>query len=104
MTGTRQLIERDQALATLSQASQRARTGGCTMLVAGEAGVGKTALVDTVAQGSSDRVLRGACEPLFTARPLGPFVDIAASLPESLVRRSRPEVGFTPRSRRYSTS
>ncbi len=54
------------------------------MLVAGEAGVGKTALVDVVAERSTDRVLRGACEPLFTARPLGPFIDIARSLPEPL--------------------
>ncbi|MBK5332593.1 MAG: AAA family ATPase [Ilumatobacteraceae bacterium] len=84
MTGCRQLIEREEALAILSQAREGARMGGCTMLVTGEAGVGKTALVDTVADGPGDRVLRGACEPLFTARPLGPFLDIAHSLPEPL--------------------
>jgi DNA-binding CsgD family transcriptional regulator len=85
MTALAELIERDQALAILGGAAERARTGrGSTMLVAGEAGVGKTTLVDTVAQDSNDRVLRGACEPLFTARPLGPFIDIAASLPEPL--------------------
>ncbi len=84
MTATPTLIEREGALALLSQAREQARTGGCTMLVAGEAGVGKTTLVDAVAAGSGDRVLRGACEPLFTARPLGPFIDIAAALPEPL--------------------
>ncbi|MGZ4790661.1 MAG: helix-turn-helix transcriptional regulator [Ilumatobacteraceae bacterium] len=84
MTATPTLIEREQALALLCQAREQARTGGCTMVVAGEAGVGKTTLVDAVAAGSGDRVLRGACEPLFTARPLGPFVDIAAALPEPL--------------------
>ena len=84
MTEPRPLIEREQALALLNHARQRAHAGGCTMLVAGEAGVGKTTLVDAVAACSSDRVLRGACEPLFTARPLGPFVDIAAALPEQL--------------------
>ncbi len=84
MTEPRGLIEREHALALLNDACERARTGGSTMLVAGEAGVGKTTLVDTVAAGSGDRVLRGACEPLFTARPLGPFIDIAAALPEPL--------------------
>ena len=78
------LIEREQVLEILGRAREQARLGGSTMLVAGEAGVGKTALVDAVAAGSSDRVLRGTCEPLFTARPLGPFVDIAISLPEPL--------------------
>lgn len=78
------LIERDQALAVLGNARDQAHRGGRTLLVAGEAGVGKTALVDAVAATSTARVLRGACEPLFTARPLGPFVDIAASLPEPL--------------------
>ena len=84
MTGTRELIEREQATAILSQSRDRSRCGGCVVLVAGEAGVGKTALVEAVAEGASDRVLRGACEPLFTARPLGPFLDIAHSLPEPL--------------------
>ena len=85
MTALRELIERGQALEILRRAGDQARTnGGCTMLVVGEAGVGKTTLVNTAAADSNDRVLRGACEPLFTARPLGPFVDIAASLPEPL--------------------
>jgi DNA-binding CsgD family transcriptional regulator/tetratricopeptide (TPR) repeat protein len=78
------LVEREQMLQTLDRARLQSRSGGRTVLVAGEAGVGKTALVDALAASSSERVLRGACEPLFTARPLGPFVDIAASLPPSL--------------------
>jgi DNA-binding CsgD family transcriptional regulator/tetratricopeptide (TPR) repeat protein len=46
--------------------------------VHGEAGVGKTALVRRFCEESdAARVLWGACEPLFTPRPLGPFVDIA---------------------------
>ena len=49
------------------------------MFVGGEAGVGKTALVRRfVESGVGDaRVLNGGCDPLFTPRPLGPFVDIA---------------------------
>ena len=49
------------------------------MLVGGEAGIGKTALVQAFCLGlASARVLSGACEALQTARPLGPLVDIAS--------------------------
>ena len=61
----------------------RAGRPGSHVLGAGARGNFR-ALVDAVAAGCTDRVLRGACEPLFTARPLGPFVDIAASLPDAL--------------------
>ena len=49
------------------------------MLVAGEAGVGKTALLRRFCDGLAQptRVVWGACEPLRTPRPLGPFLDIA---------------------------
>jgi DNA-binding CsgD family transcriptional regulator/tetratricopeptide (TPR) repeat protein len=78
------LIERAEALDVLVAARRAMRSGGGTVLVAGEAGVGKTALVEAALRDSTDRVLRGACEPLFTARPLGPFLDMAASLPPGL--------------------
>ena len=49
------------------------------MLVGGEAGIGKTALVQAFCLNiASARVLAGACEPLQTARPLGPLADIAS--------------------------
>ena len=52
---------------------------GRLVLVAGEAGIGKTALVRAFCSGLGRvRVLSGACEALFTARPLGPLLDIAA--------------------------
>ena len=47
---------------------------GRLILVGGEAGVGKTALVRAFADGR--RVLWGACDPLHTPRPLGPLLDI----------------------------
>ena len=51
---------------------------GRLVLIGGEAGIGKSALVRAFCEGTrGDRVLRGACDALFTPRPLGPFVDIA---------------------------
>ena len=49
------------------------------MLVSGEAGVGKTALLRRFCedQGDSARILWGNCDALFTPRPLGPLFDIA---------------------------
>jgi DNA-binding NarL/FixJ family response regulator len=44
--------------------------------VAGEAGVGKTALTRRfVDEHSVARVLSGVCDPLFTPRPLGAILD-----------------------------
>src|SRR6202035_2551145 len=55
-----------------------AERGGCVALVAGGAGIGKTALVQEFSkQQSETRVLWGACDALFTPRPLGPLHDIA---------------------------
>ncbi len=77
------LLERTdelEALATgLAQVSASGR--GRLVLVAGEAGIGKTALVDAfAAQVAPTRVLTGACEALRTPRPLGPLLDIAADV------------------------
>ena len=72
------LLEREDALATLGEALGEARGGqGRTAIVSGEAGVGKTALARAFADASDVRVLWGACEALFTPRPLGPVYDIA---------------------------
>jgi DNA-binding CsgD family transcriptional regulator/tetratricopeptide (TPR) repeat protein len=77
-TGTSLLLERATALAALDEALQQARTGnGRTAIVSGEAGVGKTSLVRAFAETADARVLWGACEALFTPRPLGPVHDIA---------------------------
>ncbi|HJU47902.1 MAG TPA: AAA family ATPase, partial [Gaiellaceae bacterium] len=75
------LLERDDALAALHGSLAEARAGsGRLALVAGEAGVGKTALVRTFSAsvGHAARVLEGACDALFTPRPLGVFADVAA--------------------------
>ena len=74
------LLERGDQLARLhSLAAAATRDAGCLVLLTGEAGVGKTALVEQVGDLDGDvHVWAGACERLFTARPLGPLADIAS--------------------------
>jgi DNA-binding CsgD family transcriptional regulator len=72
------LIERERELALLTDLRDEvARTGtGHLVFVGGEAGVGKTSLVHAVAASEGIRCLSGACDSLFTPRPLGPLLDI----------------------------
>jgi DNA-binding CsgD family transcriptional regulator/tetratricopeptide (TPR) repeat protein len=77
------LHERSQALGVLRAALENATAGeGRLVLVSGEAGVGKTALLRRFGDEDANRarVLWGACDPLFTPRPLGPFLDIAGQV------------------------
>src|SRR4026209_803057 len=76
------LLDRTSQMQALSSAlSQvRAREGqGRIALVYGEAGIGKTSLVEHFINENkkSWRILQGACDSLFTPRPLGPLYDIA---------------------------
>jgi DNA-binding CsgD family transcriptional regulator len=74
------LLERDRDLAELADLLAQATAGtGHAVLVSGEAGIGKTALVERFAAQHRRAVhtLWGACEALFTPRPLGPLYDIA---------------------------
>ena len=82
MRVTPSLLERQAELEMLGTAVERAGAGrGSAVLVLGEAGIGKTSLVDaflTAAAGRA-RVLAGACEDLLTPRALGPLRDAARS-------------------------
>ena len=73
------LIERTETLAALAARLDdvRASSTGRLVLVGGEAGVGKTALLRTFCAAQDARILWGACEPLRTPRPLGPLADVA---------------------------
>jgi DNA-binding CsgD family transcriptional regulator len=74
------LIERADTLAALSGllTEVEAARSGRLVLVGGEAGVGKTALLEAFCAARGDgRVLWGTCEPLRTPRPLGPLSDVA---------------------------
>jgi len=83
-----QLLERDASLAALAgYAADAARGVGRLVLVAGEAGVGKSALVERFEeQLPAARWSWGACDGLFTPRPLGPLFDVADRLGGPLLR------------------
>jgi predicted ATPase len=77
------LVERAHLFETLTGLHDEALAGsGRLVLVHGEAGVGKSALVRTWAAtvGERARILWGACDPLSSPRPLGPLVDLAPHL------------------------
>jgi len=86
-----ELLEREPFLTTLGEALEAARTSGRIALISGEAGIGKTSLVDRFAaiKRASTRVLWGACDSLLTPQPLGPLHDIAATLPGEFAERLR---------------
>ncbi len=77
------LLEREDDLAALERslgAVRRSATGQA-VFVAGEAGVGKTALVRHFCDGlGGTTVLWGGCDPLATPPPLGPFVEVTGAL------------------------
>jgi DNA-binding CsgD family transcriptional regulator len=75
-----QLLERSAELERLRDLHTAVkRTGrGHLVLLAGEAGIGKSALLHAFTSDiPRSHVLTGACEALQTARPLGPLLDIA---------------------------
>jgi predicted ATPase/DNA-binding CsgD family transcriptional regulator len=78
------LLERDHCLAELDAALDKTiSSNGQVVLVSGEAGIGKTSLVEYFSRAHDGiRFLRGTCDPLFTPHPLCPLHDIAQQLPD----------------------
>lgn len=77
-----ELLERDAFLALLDEYARDAASGDSrVVLLAGEAGVGKTALVEALQhRRPDDRWLWGTCDGSFTPQPLAPLLDIADQL------------------------
>src|SRR5215472_12595919 len=96
------LLERQVELEMLTATVERAHRGqGSAVLLLGEAGIGKTSLVDAflAAVAGRTRVLAGACEDLLTPRALGPLRDAARSaadgpLAAALSPRADPDLVF----------
>ena len=89
------LLERGPVLASLHQYAHEASQGeGRLVLIAGEAGVGKSVLVERFQRDLPDaRWSWGACDGLSTPRPLAPLFDVARDLGGELADlcRGRPE-------------
>jgi DNA-binding NarL/FixJ family response regulator len=80
------LLERESVLAQLGVLGQQAGRGaGQVVLLRGEAGVGKTAVIRRFIAGLDERVrvLRGWCDSLAMPQPLGPLIDMLTQLPKS---------------------
>lgn len=77
-----ELLERESFLQTLAEYAGEAKQGdGRLVLVSGESGIGKTALVEMFQhRAKGARWLWGACDALLTPRPLGPVFDVAAQV------------------------
>jgi DNA-binding CsgD family transcriptional regulator len=97
-----QLLERESQLASLEAAFERVRRhgDGACVLVCGEAGIGKTALVQAFLDRQDPQAcLLAGCEALFTPRPLGPLVDLAGRFPlsvEAALHEGRTANGLFP--------
>ena len=94
------LIERAEPLATLERYLDEAATTGRFVLIRGEAGIGKTALLRAFLQdrSSTASVFWGSCDGVSTPQPYGPFEDMADALGPELRRMfdmnaSRGELG-----------
>ena len=83
-----ELIERDDFLASLHNGFRRAAAaeGHCFFII-GEAGIGKTSLVKVFLKEIEDDSIEyiGACDSLFTPRPLAPLYDLALQINEDWV-------------------
>ena len=97
-TDAAELLERSGHLEALGGqlADVSLRSRGHLVLVRGEAGIGKTALLRRFCDelDRSVRVLWAACDPLFLPRPLGPLLDVARVTEGEL--RARVEAGAKP--------
>ncbi|HET7018447.1 MAG TPA: ATP-binding protein, partial [Streptosporangiaceae bacterium] len=98
-----ELLERESMLVALAEYAQTARQGdGRLVLVTGESGIGKTALIEAFESELTDaRWLWGGCDDLVTPRPLGPLFDMAPqasaefeALCESGAQRDKLFAGF----------
>ncbi len=82
------LLEREGNLAELAAwRTAASQSGGRMVLVGGEAGIGKTCLLQRFAaqQPAGSKVLFGACDALLTPRPLAPLHDIARQVQGALL-------------------
>src|SRR5262245_7454777 len=84
---SRPILERDDELAGLSSAAREAGDGvGSVVLISGEAGIGKSSLVQAIRTvlPAEGRLLVGYSDDLATPRVLGPLRDLIGSVGTAL--------------------
>jgi predicted ATPase len=78
------LLERQSYLDALGETLRAvaANSGGRIALISGEAGIGKTALLEqfVLSHKADHAILWGGCDALFTPAPLAPLLDIAGRM------------------------
>ncbi|MBZ0112955.1 MAG: AAA family ATPase [Thermoanaerobaculia bacterium] len=79
-TQTLHLVERERELNQLAELLSESKDEGRIALVLGEAGIGKTALLESFVASFAPLAVWGGCDALFTPRPLAPVQDLAKSL------------------------
>ena len=88
------IVGRQRELSQLREALDKSLQGqGQLVLIGGEAGIGKTTLVEAVANEAGERgflVLRGGCYDLTTTPPYGPWVEITRDYPTDKTLPGRP--------------
>ncbi|HEX4373269.1 MAG TPA: ATP-binding protein, partial [Puia sp.] len=80
-----ELIERDHFLEILENGFKKVAEGeGHSFFVMGEAGIGKTSIIKSFLKVVEEESLQyiGACDFLFTPRPLAPLYDLAMQMNE----------------------
>ena len=83
------MLERDAELSALAHAAREAADRhGSVVLIMGEAGIGKSSLVEALRSHlpAEGRMLVGYCDDLATPRTLGPFRDLVGSVGTELSR------------------
>src|SRR5215831_13094663 len=96
------LLERDEPLAALKQALELTQHHGSLVAISGEAGIGKSSLLEAFARNEhvAAEFVWGRCDALKTPSPLGPLIDIAAGLGSNTAERLRASV---PRHELFAT-
>ncbi|MEO8412667.1 MAG: AAA family ATPase [Ginsengibacter sp.] len=86
-----ELVERDEFLDLLQKHFNNVAYGeGHCIFIGGEAGIGKTALVRAFCKQKEKEcdIFQGACDDLFTPRPLAPLYDILSQINSDILSKS----------------